>query len=438
MPLQSKHFRGDAKLEAALISDPAHIKRGDHGDHVAKIQAALILLDGAQIATDGSYGPRTAAAVMAYKTKRSIINTAYQATADDIVGRMTMARLDQEMLASENTRPPEPTALRSFLNYSPVLRSVFAGNRVLKKGPPFSDREAVRLVQGGLKSLNLPVTLNLSFKTGAPDGIFGTETEAGVKAFQQHVAFRDNPALWDGIVDRGTLGFLDSLLPGQVLPIPENLNVLRPPDILVYISGNADSVNMGGVVLKQGDSTEFNDLLTIPARPGFPLLRVGIGGSNTTSLAVAQVTRLILNNHVPGSGARIILYGYSVGAKQLLEVCGEVEKVNRPPNFAAIARHFYHINLLITIDAASGLSTIFMDRTVAGCVRINQNWFQTTPTLRLSAGGPAIPAHGASGNFPTVFNDDVTAQLPGQRNKHDEINEKFHPQAVVAIKKMLS
>jgi peptidoglycan hydrolase-like protein with peptidoglycan-binding domain len=56
---------------------------GGRGDHVAKIQQALIELDGAKIGRDGIYGPATAGAVLAYKRKRNIINTAYQTQADE-------------------------------------------------------------------------------------------------------------------------------------------------------------------------------------------------------------------------------------------------------------------------------------------------------------------------------------------------------------------
>jgi hypothetical protein len=61
----------------------------------------VLRLEGGQI--DGRdisaqlYGPTTAAAVLAYKTRRRIINTAYQTSADNIVGRMTIAALDREM-----------------------------------------------------------------------------------------------------------------------------------------------------------------------------------------------------------------------------------------------------------------------------------------------------------------------------------------------------
>jgi hypothetical protein len=103
--LQSQLFRGDSKLEAAAVSDPAHIMQGASGEHVRKIQLALIQLDGAKIDPDGKYGPATAAAVLAFKKKRNIINRSYQTQADNIVGKMTMAALDREMLAKERELP---------------------------------------------------------------------------------------------------------------------------------------------------------------------------------------------------------------------------------------------------------------------------------------------------------------------------------------------
>jgi len=109
MALQSQLFRGDGALDACLVSDPAHLTLGTRGPHVVKVQRALVLLDGAQIAGDeiaaGNYGRSTAAAVLAYKRQRRIINFAYQTTADDVVGKMTIASLDKEMARAE-ARPP--------------------------------------------------------------------------------------------------------------------------------------------------------------------------------------------------------------------------------------------------------------------------------------------------------------------------------------------
>ena len=106
MALVSKAFSGDPKLEACLDSDAAHIKPGAVGGHVAKIQNALMLVGGAKIAAAETmakqYGPSTATAVLAYKTARRIINYTYQTTADNIVGKMTIAALDQEMFKFEH------------------------------------------------------------------------------------------------------------------------------------------------------------------------------------------------------------------------------------------------------------------------------------------------------------------------------------------------
>ena len=108
MALQCRLFRGDARLEAAARLDSAHILPGSRGPHVGKIQQAIIDLDGAKLARDESYGPATAAAVLSYKQKRNIINSAYQTQADDIVGKMTITTLDREMFARENGPPPFP------------------------------------------------------------------------------------------------------------------------------------------------------------------------------------------------------------------------------------------------------------------------------------------------------------------------------------------
>lgn len=116
MALQSQLFRKDPKLEAAAVADSAHITKGMHGDYVQKIQLALIQLDGASIHVDGAYGAQTAAAVLAYKRKRNIVNRAYQTTADDIVGKMTISALDAEMLQAERkSKPPRIVAVHPVL-----------------------------------------------------------------------------------------------------------------------------------------------------------------------------------------------------------------------------------------------------------------------------------------------------------------------------------
>jgi hypothetical protein len=105
--LVSNLFKGNANLAACQINDAAHLTIGARGEHVAKVQFALFALDSSAIDTTEvrlqTYGRSTAKAVLAYKTKRRIINTAYQNTPDNIVGKMTITRLDQDMRFFEQT-----------------------------------------------------------------------------------------------------------------------------------------------------------------------------------------------------------------------------------------------------------------------------------------------------------------------------------------------
>jgi peptidoglycan hydrolase-like protein with peptidoglycan-binding domain len=105
MLLRSKLLKDDAKLQACLVNDSAHVTQGAVGDHVARIQAALAILDDLQIDAGeiltNKYGASTAAAVLRFKRKRAIINRSYQTQADNIVGKITIGVLDAELLQHE-------------------------------------------------------------------------------------------------------------------------------------------------------------------------------------------------------------------------------------------------------------------------------------------------------------------------------------------------
>ncbi len=73
------------------------------GNHVAKIQYALGVIAGEPLDIDGQYGPKTAAAVLSFKQKWNIINPTYQTQPDEIVGIMTIATLDEQMVSIENS-----------------------------------------------------------------------------------------------------------------------------------------------------------------------------------------------------------------------------------------------------------------------------------------------------------------------------------------------
>jgi len=116
MPLVSRLFRDNRQLQDCLIRDSAHVTLGTRGQHVALIQYAVLALNGGRIAgseiSGRLYGPTTAATVHAYKVRRKVINLAYQATADKIVGRMTIAALDAEMALLELAELAAPKLYR--------------------------------------------------------------------------------------------------------------------------------------------------------------------------------------------------------------------------------------------------------------------------------------------------------------------------------------
>ncbi|MBL8821841.1 MAG: peptidoglycan-binding protein [Planctomycetia bacterium] len=207
MAVQSQLFRGDPKLEAASVSDPAHIVPGAAGEHVRKIQQALIALDGATIAADGNYGPATAAAVLAYKRKRNIINPSYQTQADNIVGKMTMAALDREMLAKERGLPDLETVglLSASLRGDPRLERTLRNDA--QHVVPGDRGEFVSLIQNAV--------LTLEGGNIGPDELraqlYGTQTAKAVLAYKTRRKII-NPAIQttpDNIVGKLTIRSLD-------------------------------------------------------------------------------------------------------------------------------------------------------------------------------------------------------------------------------------
>jgi hypothetical protein len=138
MTLKCRLFSGDRQLEAAAVSNPAHILKGAVGDHVRKIQKALLAIDNADIERSEisakTFGASTEKAVLQYKTRRRIINTAYQRVPDAIVGIMTMASLDKEMIKIE-AQQDELTALSALataLGYTPAQKIVVTNQTPLR------------------------------------------------------------------------------------------------------------------------------------------------------------------------------------------------------------------------------------------------------------------------------------------------------------------
>jgi peptidoglycan hydrolase-like protein with peptidoglycan-binding domain len=168
MPLRSELFLASRELQACLTSDAAHVAPGARGEPVALIQSALVRLgvldvDAARIEAR-TYGPRTAAAVLAYKRQFNIVNRAYQNSADNIVGKMTISSLDHgiaalddrlggpRLAAQPGPHPQSPTPAAGLVapGRQASLASSFASTstRVVSVtgsggfGPPLSDLPA--------------------------------------------------------------------------------------------------------------------------------------------------------------------------------------------------------------------------------------------------------------------------------------------------------
>lgn len=311
---KSKFFADNAKLAATAVSDPAHITPGACGPHVAKIQYALIALDQASISVNEIakmvYGPSTAAAVLAFKTKRNIVNPTYQARADNIVGKMTIAALDAEMFSQP--APPSPiTKPAAFFvtadvtpgqSFSDVLGSFGLDNlgQLQAIRDPHNDQlhgGAARKVSDGFLSALLRLTVVQPATVIVPIDI-----QLSVKEFKPVIdmvnGLRPRPL---GAVGPPTLTHGVSVIigrnlgPGTSLNWIQTVTKLHNPDTTqprdFVDNGHNDKPFMHQPAAGVAPPVEFDDLPCGPiaARPG-----AGVDFTATTTLAVLAKGHIIL------------------------------------------------------------------------------------------------------------------------------------------------
>ena len=137
------------------------LRRGSSGTAVRQLQEALAEAGHDPGPVDGEFGPATEAAVRAFQQEKGI-------AVDGVVGDITWLNIDEDAVFSH-----------------PVVRRGSTGL-------------AVRRVQ---KRLTLA-----GYDTGGVDGIFGANTESGVKALQ-----RDSHLTQDGVVGPRTWDAIDAL-----------------------------------------------------------------------------------------------------------------------------------------------------------------------------------------------------------------------------------
>ena len=158
------------RLESCLKSDPAHImpksRGGQDGPHVEALQKALMKIKAASppelkmldIADPlGVYGQSTANAVRRYKEINAIQRTGQ--SLDDIVGRMTISRLDDELTnlrvrprpsprppTPPSPAPPEPNSLPvAFCRQNTNI--VLDGTTAVNRTPPMQPADWVGKTQ---------------------------------------------------------------------------------------------------------------------------------------------------------------------------------------------------------------------------------------------------------------------------------------------------
>jgi len=262
MALQSKLFTAphDAKLEACLVSDPAHIAPGSQGDHVKSIQIALNQLSVVFLKIDGFFGPKTAAAVKDYKNapSRRILG-AGQTSADDIVGRGTIKSLDDEMTALENT-PPAPSRLVSTTALSPIPHN-------------HANCPATNILPGSQgRSHHFGTPIN-------PQG-FGRKINLGGEGETAYLGFEDFMPNRFGIEPKGPLRPLTSTLPSH-----------RASDICLRFAP----------ILKDGDENKGRDEIIRIAAPGCRLTFCGLDDRFiATMLSLgALIETVAIKNFVP-------------------------------------------------------------------------------------------------------------------------------------------
>lgn len=167
---------------------PVDLRRGSAGNTVKVIQYYLnyaSVYDNTipQIAIDGYFGEQTEAAVQAFQAANELPITG-------IMDEPTFVKLFDTYISIINSFPDD-----MFVNVS----EPYPGTALLLG----SESESVRLLQ---KYLNALSDIYPEIGTVNEDGIFGEQTEASVKAFQQIFGLPENgvvgPVVWNTIAEQ--------------------------------------------------------------------------------------------------------------------------------------------------------------------------------------------------------------------------------------------
>ncbi|MBS2031832.1 MAG: peptidoglycan-binding protein [Deltaproteobacteria bacterium] len=208
------------KVYASLNINPAAeptLSQGSKGGAVTELQEALVNAGYNPNGVDGSFGPGTHAAVVAFQRAHGL-------TADGVVGPNTWRAL---AAANNGASAPAPAPVASSSG-EPLLREGASGAAVTK--------------------LQQELTAD-GFSTGGVDGSFGAKTLSAVEAFQ-----RAHGLSADGVVGAQTWGALDGAHGSAPAPTPTNTSSGGEPTLHSGSSGAAVST-MQQLLTNAGYST---------------------------------------------------------------------------------------------------------------------------------------------------------------------------------------
>jgi hypothetical protein len=227
--------------------------------------------------------------------------------------------------------------------------------------------------------------------------------------------------------------------PGSTLP-----PVRGPINDIIIIFGGWGNVAGGDPLAAGPGSSTSRLLLDVMALP--PNLRtrkvLALEGSIRSGGVDQALSFIRANFHPSGS---LIIYGYSAGGTDALALTRQIESTmswysyssgrlldvfGMEDRMSSDAMGAVRVDLLITVDAATGPLTVGLDRTVPPCVRVNLNFFQTTPSRIMSHGGANVAVDpGAT----TVRN----VAKSGAGVTHGNMGELTNSEALEAIRKVL-
>lgn len=233
----------------------------------------------------------------------------------------------------------------------------------------------------------------------------------------------------------------------RLVNLPGNA-ALRCPEIpgpiydLVILYGGWGGVRHNAEPLSTtgGDGTSqlYRSVNDLPLAPGSRQRKIlALSGSLSSNAGVEQGITFLRTYFHPAS--KLIVYGYSAGGTDALELCRQISSTLgyyrfNTRTFATVFEMEDHMNtevfgkvlvdLLITVDGASGPASGALSRDVASCVVRNLNFYQPTR----SRGGPNIA------NVPSGTQVENT-EVPGAA--HGGIDEETNPRALQAIRGVL-